>query len=419
MQSTIELKGLSKSFPAPHGRVQAVREVDVSIPAGQTIALLGPNGAGKSTTIDMLLGLTRPDSGSISVLGLTPSEAVDAGAVGAMLQSGDLIRDLSVRELVSMMASLYRAPLDVAEVLDMTGLTDVADRRTQKLSGGEKQRTRFAVALISDPRLLVLDEPTAAMDVESRQAFWATMRGLAGGGKTILFATHYLEEADDYADRVVLLAQGRVVADGPTTEIKAMVGSRTIRATLPDAALDALRSLPGVSAADRHGEAVSLICSDSDAALRALLGSYPDARDIEVTGAGLEQAFIQLTGNGGSAAVAESGCVNTWAYTRYELLRTIRNRRFFVFALGFPLILFFVIAGPQRHVRDLGGSGIAAPLYFMVGLVSFGGMATMLSAGGRIAAERSVGWNRQLRITPLRAFAYFRTKLVTSYLWPG
>src|SRR4051794_2200857 len=137
MQSTIELKGLSKSFPSPQGRVHAVREVDVSIPAGQTIALLGPNGAGKSTTIDMLLGLARPDTGSISVLGLTPSEAVDAGAVGAMLQSGDLIRDLSVRELVSMMASLYREPLEVDDVLEMTGLTGVAGRRTQKLSGGE------------------------------------------------------------------------------------------------------------------------------------------------------------------------------------------------------------------------------------------------------------------------------------------
>jgi ABC-2 type transport system ATP-binding protein len=143
------------------------------------------------------------------------------------------------------------------------------------------------------------------MDVESRHAFWATMRGLAGGGKTILFATHYLEEADAYADRVVLLAQGRVVADGPTTEIKAMVGSRTIRATLPDADLDALRTLPGVTAVERHGEAVTLICADSDASLRALLDAYPDARDIEVRGAGLEQAFMQLTGNGGSAAAME------------------------------------------------------------------------------------------------------------------
>jgi len=301
MQQTIELKGLSKSFPAPHGRVQAVREVDVSIPAGQTIALLGPNGAGKSTTIDMLLGLTKPDGGSVSVLGRTPSEAVDAGAVGAMLQTGDLIRDLSVRELISMMASLYAEPLDVAEVIEMTGLGAVADRRTQKLSGGETQRTRFAVALISDPDLLVLDEPTAAMDVESRHSFWATMRGLAGRGKTILFATHYLEEADAYADRVVLLAHGRVVADGPTTEIKGMVGARTIRATLPDADLDELQTLPGVTSADRHGEAVTLICADSDAAIRALLEFYPGARDIEITGAGLEEAFMQLTGDGAGA----------------------------------------------------------------------------------------------------------------------
>jgi ABC-2 type transport system ATP-binding protein len=296
--ATVELTELSKSFRSPAGRIEAVRGVDLSIPAGQTIALLGPNGAGKSTTIDMILGLAAPDRGSVKVMGLTPSEAIEAGAVGAMLQTGELIRDLSVRELIAMVASLYRDPLDVAEVLELTGLAGVAGQRTQKLSGGQTQRARFAVALVCDPELLILDEPTAAMDVEARRAFWATMRELAGRGKTILFATHYLEEADAYADRVVLLAQGRVVADGPTTELKAMVGSRTIRATLPYAGLDELRALPGVTAAERHGEAITLICSDSDAAIRALLAEHPDAHDIEIAGAGLEQAFMQLTGNG-------------------------------------------------------------------------------------------------------------------------
>src|SRR4051812_20625887 len=292
---SIELRGLAKSFPAPGGRVHAVRAVDVSIPAGQTVALLGPNGAGKSTTLDMLLGLSVPDSGSVSVFGRSPADAIDAGAVGAMLQTGSLIRDLSVRELIAMVASLYEAPLGVDEVLARTGLTDAAGRRTQKLSGGQTQRVRFAVALVSDPDLLVLDEPTAAIDVEGRRAFWATMRELSGSGKTIVFATHQLDEADSYADRIVLLAQGRVVADGPPTEIKAMVGSRTIRATLPGADLDDLRALPGVSAGERRGDSVALTCFDSDAAIRALLASYPEARDIEVTGAGLEDAFMQLT----------------------------------------------------------------------------------------------------------------------------
>jgi ABC-2 type transport system ATP-binding protein len=289
--SAIEIAGLRKSY----GDVQAVRGIDVSIEAGETVALLGPNGAGKSTTIDMILGLAEPDGGTVTVFGGAPTAAIDGGQVGAMLQTGALIRDLSVRELVAMVASLYPDPLDVQDALELTGLAEIAAQRTQKLSGGQTQRVRFAVALVSNPRLLVLDEPTVAMDVEGRHSFWTTMRELASRGKTILFATHYLEEADAYADRAVLMAQGVVVADGPTNEIKAMVGTRTIRATLPDAELDTLARLPGVSGAERRGEAVVLSCADSDAAIRALLAGHPEARDIEIAAAGLEQAFLQLT----------------------------------------------------------------------------------------------------------------------------
>ncbi len=293
----IALSGLAKSFAGPHGPIRAVCGIDVSIATGETVALLGPNGAGKSTTIDMLLGLLEPDEGTVSVFGRSPSDAVADGAVGAMLQTGALIRDLSVRELVSMMASLYPAPMDVGEVLELTGVSEIADQRTQKLSGGQAQRVRFAVALVSNPELLVLDEPTVAMDVEGRHAFWTTMRAFAARGKTILFATHYLEEADAYADRAVLMAHGTIVADGPTNEIKAMVGSRTIRATLPDADTDSLAALAGVSGVERRGEAVVLSCSDSDAAIRALLAAHPEARDIEIAAAGLEQAFLMLTGD--------------------------------------------------------------------------------------------------------------------------
>jgi ABC-2 type transport system ATP-binding protein len=294
-QPGIELRGLEKSFKTPNGIVEAVRGVDISIRPGEIVALLGPNGAGKSTTIDMLLGLARPDTGSVSLFGLTPEEAVLSGRVGAMLQTGMLIQDLSARELVAMVASLYPAPLDVDEVLALVGIEAIAERRTQKLSGGEAQRVRFALALVSDPALLVLDEPTTAMDVEGRHAFWRTMREFASRGRTILFATHYLEEADANADRAVLMAGGRVVADGPTTEIRAMVGGRTIRATLPEAELAELEDLPGVTAAERHGDAVLLTCADSDAAIRALLDTWADARDIEIASAGLEQAFLELT----------------------------------------------------------------------------------------------------------------------------
>jgi ABC-2 type transport system ATP-binding protein len=292
----LELRELSKSFRTPGGGVvRAVRGIDLDVEAGETVALLGPNGAGKSTTIDMVLGLTRPDNGTVRVFDSTPEQAVARGAVGVMLQTGRLINDLTVRELVTLVASLYPSPRDVEETLRLAGLGELADHRTQKLSGGETQRARFALALVGDPDLLVLDEPTVALDVESRRAFWVTMREVAAQGRTILFATHYLEEADAFADRIVLMARGRIVADGSPTEMKAMVGTRVIRATLPGVDTARVERLPGVSSVERHGDSVVLTCSDSDIAIRALLLQFPEARDIEISGAGLEQAFLQLT----------------------------------------------------------------------------------------------------------------------------
>jgi ABC-2 type transport system ATP-binding protein len=292
----IAVHGLTKTFKAPQGPIRAVRGIDISIAASETVALLGPNGAGKSTTIDMMLGLAQPDAGTVTVFGRSPREAVDAGLVGAMLQTGQLIRDLSVRELVAMMAALYPHPLDVDEAMKLTGLEDIGAQRTQKLSGGQTQRVRFAIAIVCNPDLLILDEPTVAMDVEGRREFWSIMREFASRGKTVLFATHYLEEADANADRAILMAHGRIVADGPTTEIKARVGRRTLRATLPAVDPATLAALPGVVSSDRHGDAVILTCSDSDQTVRALIGQYPQAKDIEIVGAGLEAAFLELTG---------------------------------------------------------------------------------------------------------------------------
>lgn len=297
----VELRGLRKVY----GEKVAVDGVDLTIPQGQIVALLGPNGAGKSTTIDMALGLIRSDGGSVRLFGGTPQEAVAQGAIGAMLQTGGLPEYTSVRELLTVMASLYPHPVSVDEVITQTGLEEVAGQRASKLSGGQTQRVRFALTLVSDPRLLVLDEPTAALDVQARHDFWQVMRAYAGQGRTVIFATHYLEEADEFADRIVLMAGGRIVADGSSTEIKSVVDGRTIRATLPDVPLDALNSLPGLEESDRHGDTVVLRCHDSDSVLRALLSAYPQARDIEVQGGGLDEAFRRLTGTADSTPVVE------------------------------------------------------------------------------------------------------------------
>ena len=290
-RGAIVLSNLSKSY----GDVRAVTSIDLTIAPGETVALLGPNGAGKTTTIDMMLGLTRPDSGSVSLFGYSPHAAAAAGVVGGMLQTGSLVDYLSVRELVTMVASLYPRPLAVDDALALSGCMAFAGRRTRKLSGGQAQRVRFAIALVADPDLLLLDEPTAALDVEARRDFWASMRAVAARGKTIVFATHYLEEADAFADRIVLLAHGSVVADGPPGEIKARVGGRTIRATLPGADLETLRVLPGVIGVERRGDAVILTSSAAETALRGLLDRFPAAADVEVRGAGLEDAFLALT----------------------------------------------------------------------------------------------------------------------------
>jgi len=275
--------------------VQAVREVSLDIPAGQTVALLGPNGAGKSTTIDLLLGLIKPDAGTVALCGTSPQRATRAGLVGAMLQTGDLLRQLSVHELVDLAGSLCPAPRPTAEVLELAGIAHLARRKTHKLSGGQAQAVRFAIAIVSNPALLVLDEPTVAMDVEVRRAFWQSVRTLAEAGTTVVFATHYLDEADAHADRIVLMAGGRMVADGATTEIKAIAGTRQVRATLPAARAVELAALPGVEDVTIRGDAVTLTCHDSDAAARALFARFPAARDLDITGVSLEHAFLHLT----------------------------------------------------------------------------------------------------------------------------
>ncbi|MCS0605901.1 ABC transporter ATP-binding protein [Streptomyces sp. LP11] len=279
-----------------YGGNRAVDGLSLRLHPGETVALLGPNGAGKSTTLDLLLGLKQPDSGTVSLFGGTPREAIVAGRVGAMLQSGGLMDEVTVTELVKLSCSLHPKPYPVSEVLARAGITQIADRKVNKLSGGQAQRVRFALATAGDSDLIILDEPTTGMDVSARQAFWATMREQADQGRTVLFATHYLEEADAIADRVLVLHRGRLLADGTAAEIKARAGARRISFDL-DGEIDesALRALPALRTLDVSGQTVRAQSADPDATVHALygLGLYP--RNLEVAGLGLEQAFVAIT----------------------------------------------------------------------------------------------------------------------------
>jgi ABC-2 type transport system ATP-binding protein len=218
------------------------------------------------------------------------------------MQTGGLLKDLTVAETVAYTASLFTGTTpglpSVQEVLRRAGIDGIAERRVGRCSGGEQQRLRFAMALLSDPALLLLDEPTTGMDVEGRRAFWAAIREDAERGRTVLFATHYLEEADAYADRIVLVSRGRVVADGSAAEVKARAAGRTVRATLPGAAHLGLERIPGVDGVELRGDTVLLHARDTDAVARHLLTST-DARDLEITARGLEDAFLALTGENG------------------------------------------------------------------------------------------------------------------------
>jgi ABC-2 type transport system ATP-binding protein len=286
----IDLKGVHKSF----GPVEAVKGIDLNIASGEVVAFLGPNGAGKTTTIDMILGLSRPAAGQVAVFGMQPRQAIARGLVSAVMQTGGLLKDLTVAETARYTASLFTHARSVTEVLDRAGITAIADRMVGKCSGGEQQRLRFAMALLSDPELLILDEPTTGMDVEGRRSFWEAIRQDTARGRTVLFATHYLEEADAYADRIILIRHGKIVADGTSSQIKAMAAGRTVRASLAGADEAALRAIPGADHVEIRGDTVLIHSSDSDAVARYLLTSTK-ATDLEINTRGLEDAFIALT----------------------------------------------------------------------------------------------------------------------------
>jgi ABC-2 type transport system ATP-binding protein len=290
-EPAIRLTGLSKSF----GDVRAVDGLDLTILRTEIVAMLGPNGAGKSTTTEMITGLVRPDAGRVEVFGAEPQQAVRTGKVGAMLQAGALLYDARTKELLQLMHGLHAHPLPIEQVIEIADLGSFLRTKTDKLSGGQAQRLRFALAIMADPELLILDEPTVGMDVETRRGFWQSMEGFAERGRTVLFATHYLEEADQIADRIVVLNNGRIVADGTGAEIKSRVVGRSITLAADGIPVDRLALLPDVVRIEAIGARVRLHTADSDKTLRELLVRHPGAHDIEVGSARLEDAFVALT----------------------------------------------------------------------------------------------------------------------------
>ena len=275
----IQAIGLTKHFRGEGGEtVTAVDGIDLTIGSGEIVAFLGPNGAGKTTTVDMFLGLTSPTGGTVEVYGASPHRAVMEGRVSAVMQTGGLLPDFTVRETVRAIAALHGRPDRVEVVIERAGLGPLANRLVKACSGGEQQRLKFALALVPDPDLVILDEPTTGMDVGARQQFWDTMRADAADGRTIVFATHYLAEADAFADRTVLMARGRIMADGPTNEVRAAYGGHTVTFRPPT-------HVTGANGVDQAW------LDDLRKAV-APLGIH----DLEVAGASLEAAFLALTG---------------------------------------------------------------------------------------------------------------------------
>jgi ABC-2 type transport system ATP-binding protein len=291
------LRRASKNY----GEVQALRQVDFTIRAGELVALLGPNGAGKTTAVKLFLGLAKPTTGTVSVFGGNPIHAEVRTRIGAMLQVAKVPETLRVREHIDLFSSYYPRPLPIDEILTLAGLQEIKDREFGELSGGQRQRVLFALALCGDPDILFLDEPTVGLDVESRRVLWEEIRRLVARGKTVLLTTHYLEEADALADRVVVINRGEIIAEGTPAEIKASTAGRRIRC-VTSLDIETVRSLPGVIEVRTDRAGLEIRAGSAEPILRELLMRDAGLSNIEVTSAGLEEAFLALTGANNDAA---------------------------------------------------------------------------------------------------------------------
>lgn len=295
------LEGVRKNY----GDVQALRGVEFNVHCGEVLALLGPNGAGKTTAVKLLLGLIPPNAGKVRVFGGDPTNPENRMRAGAMLQVGRVPETLRVREHIDLFSSYYPKPMPLAEVLAATGLEKLGDRRFGDLSGGQRQRVLFALAICGDPDLLFLDEPTVGLDVEARRLLWNEIRNLVARGKTVMLTTHYLQEADALADRVVVINQGQIIAEGTPAEIKAQTSGRRIRCitTLNYASL---LQIPGVTEVRQDREAIEIHAGQAESVVRELLARDPSLSGLEITSAGLEEAFLALTRDAGQNGTSTS-----------------------------------------------------------------------------------------------------------------
>ena len=286
-----------------YGDVVALDGLDLEIRPGEVLAVLGPNGAGKTTAMGLLLGSLPVQQGAVCVFGRDPGARPVRMRRGAMLQVSGLPDTLTVAENLELFSSYYPAPLPVSRLLAMAGLEELAARRYGRLSGGQKQRVMFALALAGDPELVFLDEPTTGLDVEARRSLWNEIQGLKKAGRTAVLTTHYLEEADALADRIAVIHQGRVVAEGTPSEIKSRTADRRIRC-ITGVGRDDAAALPGVVRAEVSGQHLEILTARPEDVLRTLLALDPDLRDLHVTGAGLEDAFLTLVRDGGPRKVS-------------------------------------------------------------------------------------------------------------------
>jgi ABC-2 type transport system ATP-binding protein len=296
MTLAVELENASKSF----GSVQALRNVSLKVEAGEVVAFLGPNGAGKTTAISIMLGLRSPSSGHARIFGQNPREPKNRARIGVMLQESGVPGLLKVRELIQLFTQFYHAPLLVSKVLEMANLTEKANAIASTLSGGQKQRLYFALAICGNPDVLFLDEPSVALDVESRRSFWQEISGFAKTGKTVILTTHYLEEADALANRIIVINKGEIVAQGSPAQIKSRVGGKNVSFKLEVGNADSLENLGHVQRFSKTGESINLYTLEPEKVLQEVFARGLQISNLNVAGAGLEEAFMEITERGAS-----------------------------------------------------------------------------------------------------------------------